>query len=133
MTPGVLGEQPTKISIALLVGDVTVLSLFTLGGWLFHRVPGMLIPELARIGLPFFVGYFLVAFSIDALKRPVSFVAFWKRTLCAWGIGIGMGIVLRTILEGRPPITSFVYVTMIFTGVLLFAWRCVYWALSRPR
>lgn len=124
-------DLPKQTSIALITGDATVLSVFSVGGWIFHRVPGPPVLELARIGLPFFFGYFLVAFSIGALSVPASLGLFFQRSVAAWAIGIGAGVLGRILVEGRPPIATFVYVTMAFTGLLFLAWRGAYWALGR--
>ena len=126
-------DLPTQTSTALFAGDAAVLILFTVGGWIFHRVPGPPVLELARIGLPFFFGYFLVAFSIGALSVPASLGPFFQRSVAAWAIGIGAGVLGRILVEGRPPIATFVYVTMAFTGLLFLAWRGAYWGIVGRR
>lgn len=115
----------------LLVGDALVLLVFSLGGIAFHRVPGSAWLQLWRIGLPFALGYFLVAGMLGALRPTVVGLEFARRSAAAWVVGIGLGVLLRVIIEGRTPIPSFLLVTFLFTGTLLLTWRGLYWSLSR--
>ena len=115
----------------LLIGDSLVLLVFSLGGLTFHRVSGSVWIEIARIGLPFVLGYFLVAGILGALRPTTVGKEFAGRSVTAWFVGIGLGVLLRIIIEGRVPIPSFLLVTFLFTGTLLLTWRGLYWRLSR--
>lgn len=113
------------------MGDGLVLLAFSLGGMAFHRVPGNPLLELVRIGLPFAIGYFVVAYLLGGTRWDASGYRFAGRTLGSWLLGIGLGVLLRVAVEGRPPIFSFVTVTMAFTGSLLVIWRGAYWWVRR--
>lgn len=118
------------LSHALLVGDSLVLLAFTLGGMAFHSVPGTVGSQAARIAAPFFLGYFLVAYLLGALRVGGGGWEFTFRSAGAWLAGIGLGVLLRIALEGRLPVGSFVMVTFAFTGALLLGWRALYWLVS---
>jgi hypothetical protein len=109
-----------------------VLLAFSLGGLLFHKVPGPWYAELARIGLPYLLGYFSVARLLGADRRPQD-GKFALRSVTAWALGIGLGVLLRVVVQGRIPATSFVVVTYAFTGLLLALWRGAYCWWTSPR
>ncbi len=115
---------------ALLLGDSLALLVFTLGGIVFHRVPGPVVAQAARIGLPFMAGYLLTAFLLGAMRRPASGKIFAARSALAWMAGIALGVLLRVVVEGHLPIVPFVLVTLAFNGGLLMLWRAVYWRLT---
>jgi hypothetical protein len=115
----------------LLFGDGLVLLAFSLGGMAFHHVPGNPVVELIRIGLPFAIGYFLMAHLLGGTRWDASGRKFAGRTLGSWLVGIGLGVLLRVVVEGRPPILSFVLVTFAFTGTLFVLWHGAYWWVRR--
>ena len=117
-------------STALLLGDGLALLVFTVGGIVFHHVPGQVLAQAARIGLPFLVGYLLTAFLLGAMRRPASGKLFAARSVLALVAGIALGVLLRMVVEGHPPTVSFVLVTLAFNGSLLMLWRAVYWRLT---
>lgn len=122
---------PAKMSLWLLLGDALVLALFSAGGLAFHSVSGAAFVELTRIGAPFALGYFLVAHLLQATRWDAAPARFMGRSAAAWLLGIGLGILLRIVVEGRVPIASFLAVTYAFTGALLLGWRAVYWTAAR--
>lgn len=122
----------TPLSRPLIVGDSLVLLAFSIGGIAFHDVPGSIPMELARIGLPFAAGYFPAAVLVGGLRRDPSPWRFAGSTVLAWLLGIGLGVMIRTVMNGRAPIPIFFEVTLLFTGLLLLSWRALYWWLSRP-
>jgi uncharacterized membrane protein AbrB (regulator of aidB expression) len=104
-----------------------VLLIFTAGGMVFHQLSGPWVGHLARIGLPFLIGYFVVAHLLRAMQWDPSGTLFMGRSALAWLLGIGVGVTLRISVEGRAPIASFVVVTYLFNGLLLLGWRLIGW------
>ena len=121
------------ISGALVLGDAAVLLAFCAGGIAFHDTPGSWPLELARIGFPFVLGYYLCAHLTGALLWEPDGRRFSSRTLLAWLTGVGLGILLRVVLEGRFPMPTFVVVTYLFTGALLSLWRAAYWRSNKEK
>ncbi len=108
-----------------------VLLLFSLGGMAFHKVDGLWVGQLFRIGWPFFVGYFAAAAIMGAWLPNDFGKRYFQNGTLAWLVGIGLGILLRMISTGRIPLTSFIAVTFTFTGILFLLWRFLYRAIRR--
>lgn len=121
----------SRFSKTLIAGDMLVWLAFTLGGIAFHHVPGSLLLQAVRIGGPFFLGYFVAALLLGALSSPSRGGGRVRASVGAWSLGTGLGILLRTVVEGRYPVTTFVLITYAFSGFLLLGWRAGYGWLSR--
>lgn len=119
-----------RYRLTLLAGDLSVLLAFTFGGMAFHRSPeGFAAARVLEILLPFAVGYLSAGAALGAFRSPPSGGSFALRSAAAWLVGIVLGVLLRSLLLGRPPILSFVLVTLLFTGVCFGVWRGLYWLL----
>ncbi len=108
------------------MGDALIWLAFTLGGMAFHQVAGSPVMEALRIGGPFFGGYFLAAGLLGAFSPSLRGWALAGSSLKAWGVGTGLGILLRMVVEGRTPVGTFVLVTFAFSGILLLGWRAIF-------
>lgn len=103
-----------------------MLIAFSVGGMSFHDTQGPWLLEFFRIGWPFFVGYGLSALLLGAWRVPDFGRNYFRSGTLAWLVGISLGMLLRIVATGRVPITSFIFVTLGFTGVLLLGWRAIY-------
>lgn len=119
------------LSPPLVVGDLVILLLFSLGGMTFHKVEGLWIGQLFRIGWPFFVGYFAAAVTLGAWRASDFGKSYFQSGASAWLVGIGLGLLLRVVSTGRVPLTSFMVVTFTFTGILFLLWRLLYRTVRR--
>ncbi|MCS7173658.1 MAG: DUF3054 domain-containing protein [Armatimonadetes bacterium] len=107
----------------LALGDGLVLVVFTLLGVRAHGgIPDL--DALLRTALPFLLSWAATSGVLGTYRRPVR--AGW---LGAWPLGILLGVLARQALLGRPLWSSstatFALVSLVVTGVLLFAWRSV--------
>ncbi len=117
-----------RISSALIAGDAVILLAFTIGGMSFHRSPdGFVLARVLEILLPFALSYLGVAYAVGAFQDRADGKSFALRSAAAWLPGILGGVLLRSLLLGRPPIPSFVGITLVFTGVCFLLWRATYW------
>ena len=119
------------MSKLLVVGDVFVLLAFAGGGVSFHEVEGAIVWELLRIVLPFWIGYFAIAWGFEALESQESGKQFAWRSVASWLLGMGAGLFLRGMQRGSPPDLPFVTVALIFTALCFGVWRSLYWWISR--
>lgn len=108
---------------ALALGDGFVLVLFTLLGVQAHG--GVPDPDaLLRTAVPLLFSWAAASWALGTYRRPVR--TGW---LGAWPVGILVGVLLRQGLVGRPLLSAgtgtFALVSLLVTGVLLFAWRSV--------
>ena len=119
------------LSAPLVLGDVVILLLFSLGGMAFHKVDGLWVGQLFRIGWPFFTGYIVAAVTLGAWINHDFGKRYFQSGAWAWIVGIGLGILLRVVSTGRVPLTSFIVVTFTFTGLLFLLWRLLYRTIRR--
>ncbi|MCS7252282.1 MAG: DUF3054 domain-containing protein [Thermoflexus sp.] len=108
-------------------GDIVVFLLFAALGRASHGLlnEGPVLWGVARAAAPFFIAWAIVAWvarldRVD-LTCPPSCVAL--RTGFAWvGAGI-LGLVLRSLILGRPVPLPFAVITLTGNGLLLVLWR----------
>lgn len=115
----------------LVLGDVAVLVAFAAGGVSFHEVEGSIVSELLRIVLPFWIGYFAIAWGFEALEVRGSGKDFAWRSSVSWFVGMLCGLFLRGMQRGSPPDLPFVTIALIFTAVCFALWRGLFWWLVR--
>lgn len=117
-----------RISAALIAGDAVVLLAFTLGGMAFHRSPdGFVVARVLEILVPFALSYLGVGLAVGAFDKRTDGKSFSLRSAAAWLLGIPGGMLLRSLFLGRPPLASFLGVTLAFTGLCFLLWRATYW------
>ncbi|GLT41213.1 hypothetical protein SLA2020_152940 [Shorea laevis] len=115
--------------IALLSGgDVLALLLFSAIGRFNHGLPLYDLDTL-RTADPFIAGWFLSAYFVGGYAEDGRAMnGFSKAVLAAaksWGLGIPLGLIIRTATSGHIPPYSFILVTMGSTAVLLIGWRAL--------
>ena len=121
------GEEPSNLGrIALLAGgDAAALLAFAAVGRLAHGEP-LALADVVATASPFLAGWYAAAgwvgaFGHDAQGADTSKAA-WSAAH-AWAVGIPAGLVLRSIIKGYVPDTTFLMVSMAATGVFLIGWR----------
>lgn len=117
-------------TLILAAGDIVVLLLFVLLGQADHStlnatnpIAGAL-PTLA----PLTISWLIVAFALKAFPRaPQGLLPFLARSLLAWLIAAPLGLLLRSLLLDRAVAIPFLLVTLGLGGLMLLAWRAVFW------
>jgi hypothetical protein len=109
--------------IALLAGDLACFLIFAGIGLRSHE-DGITASSVARVMLPFQLGWLLVAVALFLGRRetvrsvsPPAVLAMW---LPAWAIGIA----IRTLVFGRGLSPVFALIAFVTNFVLLLLWRC---------
>ncbi len=113
---------PQKIILA--AGDVTVLTVFATIGRASHHEALSVLDSLGTAA-PFIIGWvaastLLGGYSKSAIETPL------KTAASAWITGIPAGLLVRSLLKGHLPETTFVAISMAFTGLFLVGWRSAY-------
>ncbi len=132
-TKPTLSPQSWNQILLLGGGDAIVFVIFALLGRSSHGLDGeQPLLAAARVALPFFIGWLLVAPWLGALRIQPP-LAMAQRTLLAWVLALPVGLGLRWIQLGRPSPLSFALVTFLTVAALLLIWRGSYswWALRR--
>jgi len=110
--------------IILATGDVTALAVFAAIGRASHHEALSVLDALGTAA-PFIVGWvsastLLGGYSRRAVETPL------KTAGLAWITGIPAGLLVRSLLRGHLPETTFVAISMAFTGIFLIGWRRAY-------
>jgi hypothetical protein len=110
--------------IILATGDVTALAVFAAIGRASHHEALSVLDALGTAA-PFIVGWvsastLLGGYSRRAVETPL------KTAGLAWITGIPAGLLVRSLLRGHLPETTFVAISMAFTGIFLIGWRSAY-------
>jgi hypothetical protein len=110
-----------------LLGDVAVLVVFVLVGRRSHHEDAGL-AGFFRVWWPF-AAALGVAWLVTGLWRaPLA----WSRAVVAWLVTVGLGMVLRIVVEDREFKVAFTIVTLLFVGAGMLGWRAVArWRRSR--
>jgi len=119
-----LGAVSLKDKVILATGDVAALTVFASIGRASHHEALSLVDSLGTAA-PFIVGWvgasvLLGGYTKRAIESPL------KTAASAWITGIPSGLLVRSLLKGHLPETTFVAISMAFTGVFLVGWRSVY-------
>ncbi|WP_298815360.1 DUF3054 domain-containing protein [Chloroflexus sp.] len=118
--------------IALVVGDALVFIIFAFLGRSSHGLvdENPLLASL-RVGLPFFIGWLLIAPWFGLFRQQPPLRMLWL-TLGAWLIALPLGLGLRWLQLGRSSPFSFALVTFLTVAALLLIWRGAYsWWMAR--
>ncbi|VVB17422.1 unnamed protein product [Arabis nemorensis] len=115
--------------VALLAGgDVLALLLFSALGRFSHGFPVFSIDTLHTAD-PFIAGWFLSAYFLGGYAEEGRGMKGRSKALVAaaksWGLGIPLGVAIRSTTSGHIPAASFILVTMGSTAVLLIGWRAL--------
>ncbi|HXF70328.1 MAG TPA: DUF3054 domain-containing protein [Thermoflexus sp.] len=115
------------ISWIAWIGDLLVFLIFAAAGRASH---GLLMEDpvlwgVARAAAPFVLAWWIVAgaFRLYRLDPALPLAPMAWRIGLAWlGAGV-LGLLLRSLLLGRPAPIAFALITLVGNGVLLIAWR----------
>lgn len=112
---------------ALAFGDIASLTGFAIGGRLAHS-EGINPLELFLTAAPFifswlFISPLLGAYSRDATSSRSNIPV---KLLPAWGASIPVALVIRGLIKGYVPPTSFIFISLTVTFTAIFIWRNFY-------
>ena len=110
--------------LILATGDIASLTIFATIGRASHHEALSVLDSLGTAA-PFILGWvgassLLGGYSKNAVEAPLRTAA------TAWITGIPAGLVVRSLLKGHLPETTFVAISMAFTGLFLMGWRTAY-------
>jgi hypothetical protein len=122
----------------LAAGDLLAFNIVTAIGLLSHGELGGMraLGEVLQIATPFAAGWFAVApfvgaFRGDIVDRPRRVL---PRATLAWLIALPIGLLLWSLVRGRPVQPAFAIVTFITNLVALLGWRGAFaWLATRTR
>jgi hypothetical protein len=126
MRDGESRDRVARPGFALL-GDVAVLVVFVLAGRRSHHEDAGFAGFL-RVWWPFAVALGVAWLVTGLWRAPLS----WGRAVVAWLLTVGLGMVLRIVLQDREFKAAFTIVTLLFVGAGTLGWRAVVrWRQSR--
>lgn len=113
-----------KDKIILAGGDIGALTIFATIGRASHH-EALSVADSLGTAAPFIIGWvgasiLLGGYGKGALESPL------KTAASAWITGIPTGLVLRSLVKGHVPETTFIAISMAFTGIFLMGWRSAY-------
>jgi hypothetical protein len=73
----------------------------------------------ARVLWPFAVALLVAWLATGLWRAPLA----WSRAVPAWLVTVGLGMVLRIVLEDRAFKVAFTVVTLLFVGAGMLGWR----------
>jgi hypothetical protein len=120
-------HQSTRTQIILALGDASIFIFFAAAGRAAHGLPPGDSPLLAVLGVaaPFAMSWYIVAFLLGVYHHtalnPLS--RLLTRTLLAWIIACGLGLIVRSLLSQSPIIPAFALTTFSINAALLLGWR----------
>ncbi len=122
-------------SVALLAGDLVVLTLFAVVGRRTHDEEVALAAafDVARTAAPFLLGWVVAAVATRALHREtaVTLRSMLLHTLIAWAVALPLAVVVRAVLLGRFSPWSFYLVASVVPLLMLLCWRLAFWVVTR--
>ncbi|CAH2035662.1 unnamed protein product [Thlaspi arvense] len=115
--------------VAVLAGgDVLALLLFSAIGRFSHGFPVFSLDTLHTAD-PFIAGWFLSAYFLGGYAEEGRGMKGQSKAVVAaaksWGLGVPLGMIIRSTSSGHIPSYSFMLVTMGSTAVLLIGWRAL--------
>ncbi len=118
-------------------GDLLVFLLFAALGRASHGLlaEGSIVWGIAQAAAPFFVAWAIVAWAarLDRVDPTRPWHSIALRIGLAWlGAGI-LGLILRSLVLGRPAPLPFALITLAGNGLLLILWRILLQAWIRRR
>jgi hypothetical protein len=110
-----------RLRTAAPVIDLGCLALFVLIGRNRHDISSGIGWFLGVIW-PLAFGWFAVAIAsrlYTSSSRP------WLRLLTTWGLGMTLALVVRGLVLGRQPVSTFALVLYAFVALETFGWRAI--------
>ncbi len=111
--------KPGLVNITLLVGDLVCFLIFAGLGLRSHE-DGVTASGLLRAAVPFQVGWLVFSFVTGLQRKPTTEP---RELIKTWVPAWIVGLVLRSLVFGRPFAPTFAVIAFLFNSVLLFAWR----------
>jgi Protein of unknown function (DUF3054) len=121
------GRGSTTTVIAAAALDVASILVFVAIGRRSHDESGSVVAGIAKVAAPFLVALAAGWMIARAWRSPTTLAT----AAVIWLTTVTVGMVLRHTVFDRGTATSFVVVTAVVTGVLLFGWRAVANAVRR--
>jgi peptidoglycan/LPS O-acetylase OafA/YrhL len=113
--------RPPRATVVAAVLDVASIVVFVAIGRRSHDEGGSVIGGIGKVAAPFLIALAVGWIAARAWRSPTS-----RRTAAiVWVVTVALGMLLRHTVFDRGTATSFIIVTAIFTGVLLFGWRAI--------
>lgn len=114
----------------LIIGDTLTMLIVVWIGRLSHTINIWDPFGLITTAWPFLLGWFAIM-PFMGLFQPLTWAKTWPRLLLGWPLlGLPLGLVLRSISLGRPPISgimpTFALVMLITTTLAMLGWRRSY-------
>jgi hypothetical protein len=130
------GASNLRRIAALAAGDYVAFNVVTAIGLLSHGelAGAQALAEILQIATPFAAGWFAVApfvgaFRGEVVARPRRMLA---RATIAWLIALPIGLLLWSLVRGRPVQPAFAIVTFITNLIVLLGWRGAFaWLAAR--
>jgi hypothetical protein len=107
-------------------GDTIIFLVFAALGQAQHSSSeGPSVLRIIWTAMPFILGWFLSAYALNAIAKEgfKERRVVVRRTVMTWIGGCGVGLILRSILEGHVTPLPFVVVAFGFNLVLLILWH----------
>jgi hypothetical protein len=126
---------PGTRTVLLLIGDILVLTTFTVVGRRSHEeaVGWTAARAIAETAAPFVVGWLAAAAALGATRAAQTSTLFsmGTRTIAAWTAGFPLVVVTRALLLGRVSPWSFYMVAYTIPLLMLTAWRAALVLITR--
>ena len=121
------GTQGLGFKDVLIVagGDIGALMTFATIGRLSHG-ESLSIVESLGTAAPFIIGWVGASLVLTGGYGKNAVTSPLKTAAQTWLTGIPAGLVIRSLLKGHLPETTFIMVSMAFTGVALLGWRSAF-------
>ena len=121
------GTQGLGLKDTLIVagGDIGALVTFATIGRLSHGET-LSVVESFGTAAPFIIGWVGASLLLTGAYGKKCVDAPLMTAAQTWVTGIPVGLLLRSILKGHLPETTFIMVSMAFTGVALLGWRSAF-------
>jgi hypothetical protein len=117
-------------AVLLLVGDIAVLTAFTVTGRRSHDEAAGLTAfrEVAVTAAPFVIGWLVAAAPLGALRRTATetLPAMLARTTAAWLAAFPLAAVIRALILGRFSPWTFYAVAFTVALLMLLLWRAAF-------
>jgi hypothetical protein len=110
-----------RLRTAAPVIDLVCLALFVLIGRGRHDMSDG-VGWFFGVLWPLALGWFVVAVATKLYANPSR---PWLRLTATWGLGMTLALVVRGIVLGRQPVSTFALVLYAFVAIETFGWRLI--------
>lgn len=110
-----------RLRTAAPVIDLVGLVLFVLIGGGRHDISDG-VGWFLGVLWPLALGWFVVALATKLYTNPAR---PWSRLTVTWALGLTLALVVRGIVLGRQPVSTFALVLFAFVALETFGWRLI--------